>query len=386
MPLVVPPVMRGVADAARCLGMEPVMLPAASGAGAPPDGTDVALLAPDVVLFTSGSSGDAKPVVRTLASKLAGAATRARALGLRAGEGCLIGVPLTSAQGVTMMLTAMWLGGALGLLAPVDHRQALAALALPDFAFWWATPYFADVLGRVALTRPPVAPRLCVTSSPIAREVFERFVLRYGVPLRQVYSSTETGPVSAETAADAAVCHGCAGPPLPGVMVAIGERPDVRVEAGGVGRVWIRSPHLMTGYGIPPRVDALGDVDGWWPTQDLGRLDAGGRLWLEGRLDQSVRTRDGRLVNLGAVEAQVRDLPGVRDVAVVQTMAGGGATFAAVVAFADDGSGGHQLRLADLPDWARPRRVVRVPSLPRLANGKVDRRGCAALVAAAGEP
>jgi acyl-coenzyme A synthetase/AMP-(fatty) acid ligase len=380
MPLVLPPESAALAGPARRLGFTPVLL----DIDAPDDAGDVPaalpLRAPDVVLFTSGSTGEAKAVVRTLTSKITGAVTRARALGLSPGEGCLIGVPLTSGQGVTMMLTAMHLQGALGLLSPVDHRGALAALALPDFAFWWATPHFADVLGRVALTRTPTVPRLCVTSSPISRDVFDRFVRRYGVPLRQLYSSTETGPVSADTSPADAVRHGCVGRPLPGVALRIGDRPDQPVTLGQVGQIWIRSPHLMSGYGVPPYVEPLEHVDGWWATRDLGRLDDLGRLWLEGRLDYCVRSRDGRLVNLAAVEARLRDLPGVRAVAVVKTMSTGGATFAAVVELADGETAPARLPLADLPDWARPRRIVTVPLLPMLPNGKVDRRGCAALL------
>lgn len=384
MPLVLLPESAALAEPARRLGFAPVLLAvdavdAAGEAGDVP--AALPLRAPDVVLFTSGSTGEAKAVVRTLSAQITGAVTRARALGLSGGEGCLIGVPLTSGQGVTMMLTAMHLQGALGLLSPVDHRGALAALALPDFAFWWATPHFADVLGRVALTRTPTVPRLCVTSSPISRDVFDRFVRRYGVPLRQLYSSTETGPVSADTSPAAAVRHGCVGRPLPGVAVRIGDRPDQPATTlGQVGQIWIRSPHLMTGYGIPPHVEPLKQVDGWWATQDLGRLDDVGRLWLEGRLDHCVRTRDGRLVNLAAVEARLRELPGVRGVAVVKTMSTGGATFAAVVELANEPTGPAHLPLADLPEWARPRRIVPVPVLPTLPNGKVDRRACAALL------
>ena len=87
----------------------------------------------------------------------------------------------------------MLLGGPLGLLEPLDHRAALDALARPEFQCWRATPHFADVLGRCALTGPAVAPPVCILSSPISRSVFDAFVARFGVPLRQTYSSSETG-------------------------------------------------------------------------------------------------------------------------------------------------------------------------------------------------
>lgn len=379
VPIVLPPAVASLAEEARALGFEPLVLPDGDPSGEGPE--YLPQLAPSVVLFTSGSTGDAKPVVRQMGTKLAGGAVRARALGLGAGEGFIIGVPLTSGQGVTMMLTAIHLRGPLGLLSPMDHRAALVALAMPEFACWWATPHFADVLGRCTLTAPPVVPRVCLISSPISRVVFDAFVRRFGVPLRQVYSSTETGPIAGDTSSAAAVQHGCAGRLLPGVHLRIGERPGEPDPPGQSGRIWVKSPFLMDGYGFPPHLEPLGDEDGWWLTRDLGRVDEDGRLWLEGRVDHSIRTRDGRLVNLAAVEAKLRELPGVRAAAVVPMADAAGVTFGAVVEFTTQGPGYEPvLPLGDIPPWARPRRIVPVSALPALPNGKVDRRTCAALI------
>lgn len=335
-----------------------------------------------VVLFTSGSTGAPKPVFREFAALRAGVSARIDILGLGDHDGLIAGVALSHGQGVTRMLSAMLLGGPFGLLDPLDHRAALEMLARPGFAFWSATAHFADVLGRCTLSGPAIAPRMCLLSSPVSRRVFDRFGERFGVPLRQAYSSSETAIIAVDAAPAANVQPETVGRPLPGVQLVVGDTPDAPARDGEEGRVWVRSPWLMAGYGFPPRLERPGMVDGWWPTRDLARWCTDGRLALAGRLDDCVRTREGRLVNLGAVAEHVRSLDGVLDAAVVPLAADVGASFGAVIACATE------LELGTLrsdittcvPAWAWPRAIVQVTTLPRLPSGKVDRCACIALI------
>lgn len=380
-PVVLPPSLAHLGADAQKIGLLPIVMPEPGPARGDP--APLALLrSPGVVLFTSGSTGAPRPVFRPMSGLCAAVTARGAAMRLRPGAGILIGVSITSGQGLTYLLDAMLLGGAFGLLDPVDPRAALAALAMAEFQCWRATPHFADVLGRCALTEPAVAPPVCVLSSPISRAVFDRFVDRFGVPLRQSYSSSETGPVAHDDAPASAVAPDTVGRPLPGVEVAIGEHPAAPLPPGKIGRVWIRSPWQMAGYGFPPTVSRSGEVDEWWPTRDLGTRDADGRLRLHGRVDDCIRTRENRLVNLALVATSLRALPGVADAAVIPLEGLAGPSFGAVVE-GEPGITVETLRtkLAEtLPPWSWPRTVEVVRSLPRLANGKTDRRACIALL------
>jgi acyl-coenzyme A synthetase/AMP-(fatty) acid ligase len=279
----------------------------------------------------------------------------------------------------------MLLGGSLGLLDPLDHRAVLDALARPEFHFWRATPHFADVLGRCALTGPAIAPPMCALSSPIARSVYDAFLDRFGVPLRQTYSSSETGLIAVDAAPAAQVRPETVGRPLPGVEVVIGDHPGSPEPPAVPGRIWVRSPWQMAGYGFPPDVDRPGAVDGWWPTRDLGTLDAGGSLTLAGRMDDAIRTRENRLVNLSQVATALREIRGVTDAVVVPLDTAAGVTFGAVVQCGPDLTLAEVRRgMADaLPSWSWPRRLRVVPALPRLPNGRADRRGCITLLGGA---
>ena len=376
-PIVFPPSLARLGPEGATLGLAPLVLP--NRASGPEGGAPVVpLQAPGIVLFTSGSTGLPRPVFRRMATLIAGVAARNRAFGLAPGAGIITGVSLSSGQGVTFLVASIILGGKLGLLEPVDHRAALHALALPEFHCWRATPHFVDVLGRCALPGPPVIPRVCILSSPIARDVFDAFTERFGVPVRQTYSSTETGPVAYDDAPPSAVRRETVGRPLRGVEICVGDHPTSPLTLGEIGRIWLRNSWQMAGYGFPPLVERPGDVDGWWPTRDLGSLEADGHLTLRGRVDDCIRTRENRLVNLTAVATAILEIPGVTDVAVVPLDSHAGATFGAVVQCGPSlALTAVRTSLADvLPPSSWPRVVETVRALPRLSNGKADRRAC----------
>jgi acyl-coenzyme A synthetase/AMP-(fatty) acid ligase len=375
------PSLAGLASAAEGLGCRVTVLPDAGSHADCQAGT--LLQSPGVVMFTSGSTGSPKPVFRAFAAIAGAAGARLAALGVRPGDGIVAGASLAHARGTTCLVSAMTLGGPLGLLDPLSHRAALAALALPEFAAWWATAPFADALGRCALTGPAVVPKVCLLSNPIPRKVFDRFVDRFGVPIRQTYASTETGCLTVDNAPTADVRPDTVGRPVSGVEVRIGDHPAAPLPCGEAGRIWVRSPWRMADYGFPPSVDGCGSPDDWWPTRDVGFFDGEGRLSLSGRLDDCIRTREGLLVNLATVARQLSELNGISEVAVVPVDGQAGASFGAVLE-CDPSLPLHALRLRisdALPAWARPRKLALVTSLPRLPNGKPDRLACIAVLA-----
>jgi acyl-coenzyme A synthetase/AMP-(fatty) acid ligase len=333
-----------------------------------------------VVIFTSGSTGAPKPVFRTFDALMGAAGARLLALGVEPGGGIAVGTSLAHGWGVTCVMSAMLLGGPLGLLGPVNHRAALATLAMPEFTCWWASAHFADVLGRCAVRGRAVAPRTCVISSRIPRPVYDRFLERFGVPIRQTYSSSETGCLTVDDAPADAVRPETVGPPVDGVDIRIGDDPRAPCSCGTVARIWVQSPWAMAGYGFPPDTERPGLVDGWWPMRDVGSLDADGYLTLAGRLDDCIRTRDGQLVNLAAVATELEELSGVTAAAVIPLDGSTGQSFGAVIE-TDVSVQTLRARIGDaLPAWARPRRLVAVERLPRLGNGKTDRLACRSIL------
>ncbi len=102
-------------------------------------------------------------------------------------------------------------------------------------------------------------------------------------------------------------CGGCVydGRPLDGV--------EVRIDDG---EVQLRGPVLFDGYEDDPEQTAAVMTDGWFRTNDLGRLDDDGRLWVTGRLDDVIIS-GGVKVPAGAVARMIAEEPSVLEVEVI---------------------------------------------------------------------
>ncbi|HET7443213.1 MAG TPA: amino acid adenylation domain-containing protein [Solirubrobacterales bacterium] len=178
------------------------------------------------------------------------------------------------------------------------------------------------------------------------------------------------------------------GRPIDNVRIRVlGERQEI-LPPGTEGEIHIGGIALARGYHRRPDLTATAFVpDPFEPgsllyrTGDRGTWLPNGELEYCGRLDDQVKVRGVR-IELGEVEATLSSLAGVRDCAVVPADAEGGG----LVGFVDASAPSEdELRgwLAErLPQAAIPAKLIRLPSIPRLPSGKVDRT---ALRAARGE-
>ncbi len=382
--LVLPPALARLAAEAGPLGFETTVLGDPDG---PSDGRDIPrfMATPGFVLFTSGSTDRPRPVYRSTAAVFSAVRALMAVVGVSRGCGLIATLPLARAFGLNQgVIAATVLEGPLALLERFDHRTLLGLFASRKYRYWTGTPMMADVLSRCHLSGPHPAPAVCLIGGRVPADVARRFEQRFGVPLRSYYGSTETGSVSVDAAPAAEVRSDTTGRPLPGVQLCIGD-PRAPYSAGTLGRIWVSSSrYLMQGYGFPPDLEPPRTVDGWWATPDVGFLDAAGCLTIAGRLDDCFRTDAGDVVNPAVVAAALEDYPGITDTAVVPIATPSGPVLGVLVQSAARVSPielrGHLLR--SVPAWSQPRVVETTDALPRLANGRIDRRACITLLEA----
>jgi fatty-acyl-CoA synthase len=130
---------------------------------------------------------------------------------------------------------------------------------------------------------------------------------------RHCYGNTETFTLSTGYPANtppelAGKSHG---PPLPGNSLKIVDPlTGVTVPVGERGEIAVKGPTLMLGYlDIPP--DETLDEDGYFRTGDGGYVDAAGRLFWEGRLNDIIKT-GGANVSPVEIDSIIKDCPGVK--------------------------------------------------------------------------
>jgi acyl-CoA synthetase (AMP-forming)/AMP-acid ligase II len=166
------------------------------------------------------------------------------------------------------------------------------------------------------------------------------------------------------TPKDADSHPGSVGRPIPGVEISIVDSQGQPVSGGEVGEILVGGEGVFEGY-----VD--GSKDSVVATGDLGRLDAEGYLWVEGRADDLIVV-GGENVRPAEIEEVLAAVDGVREVAVagVPDAEYGQVPAAFVVGDAPEDRIVEACREA-LASYKVPRQVIRRDSLPRTATGKV---------------
>ena len=343
-----------------------------------------------VVLFTSGSRGAPKGVVHTHAGALRAVASGLDARCVHAGERLYIPMPFFWTGGFAGgLLTAFVAGGTLlteseptpaSTIAFLERERATLFRGWPDQAVKVAAdPAFATAdlssLGPGSLGA--VLPE-ALRPKPGARA--------------NLFGMTETfGPYSgyrADTDMPASAFGSC-GQPLEGVEVRIVDpESDEPAAAGEQGEIEVRGANVMRGIGGRLR-EATFTRDGYYPTGDLGVIDAEGFLFYKGRRDDMFKV-SGATVYPTEVEAALRTVPGVVQAYATNVSDTTGELVGAAVVTRGD------LSVADLAAQTKerlssfkvPKRWVLLGSpaeVPTMATGKVDKAGLQELIRSVGE-
>ncbi|GAB2957885.1 hypothetical protein GCM10027280_53290 [Micromonospora polyrhachis] len=158
--------------------------------------------------------------------------------------------------------------------------------------------------------------------------------------------------------------------------VPIGVPGEICLGGDRLARGYLHRPALTAERFVPDPFGAPGDR--LYRTGDLGRWRADGQLMFLGRRDHQVKIR-GYRVELGEVEAALRDCPGVQQAAVLlrgERLVAYLERMPAAVGQAADPEPAELRRLLGerLPDHMVPSRFCWLDRLPLQEHGKVDRR------------
>jgi acyl-CoA synthetase (AMP-forming)/AMP-acid ligase II len=171
---------------------------------------------------------------------------------------------------------------------------------------------------------------------------------------------------------------GSCGKPFAGMEVRVVDvDTGLSVGAGEVGELQLRGPHTLRGVCRRSREEVF-TADGFYPTGDLGHLDADGFMFYHGRSDDMFKV-SGATVYPSEVEQALRTIDGV-EAAYVANVPGGQADRVGAVVVCDIGCAPDELRAAarkTLSSFKVPTVWLLVASedqIPRGSTGKVDVR------------
>ena len=350
------------------------------GAALPPPLGDAAA-APVLLCYTSGSTGAPKGVVHTQDSLFHNAVNSTHMHDLTAADVVLTTLPLFHVGGLNILTMPAFHAGATVVLHPrFDPPQAIDAIEGERVTLTVLVPAQLELLAR----EPRWAGadlsslRAITTGSTIINDGFVRRGLTRGVPLLQVYGSTETCPIAAyQRIADAPAHPGSIGKAALHCEVRVVDDAGRDAAPGVSGEIWVRGPNVMQGYWNKPRETAEAIVDGWYRTGDVAHADADGWLAVDGRR-RDVIISGGENVYPAEIENVLVESPDIAEVAIVgRPDERWGEAIVAVIVPAGDARPTRESVSALLDGrvarYKHPRDVVVAPSLPRTALGKVKR-------------
>ena len=319
----------------------------------------------DLVVFSSGSTGQPRGIVRTVESWQASVAALSGVTGITQADRVWLPGPLWSSLFLYGAFHARAVGAHL-ILADDDRVESDTATAL-----YCVPTQLPGLLQRAETGGLPLVRLVVVAGDHLAAPLREQCETA-GWRVVEYYGAAELSFVA---------WRDQAGP----FRAFAGVETQVRQ-----GVLWARSPYLARGYltdgcsmtnGRSPEAEGPLQLDpqGWASVSDLAR-EVGGGLEVLGRGNSAV-TSGGHTVVVEEVERLLRGLPGVDEVAVfgVPHPRLGQVLTAVVVGTARDAT--LRSTLAGMPSPARPRRWVHVDALPRTSGGKVRRDALPDLVA-----
>jgi fatty-acyl-CoA synthase len=325
-----------------------------------------------LIVYTSGTTGKPKGAVLAQTALLWNGYNGIHAHDLRQGDLVLSSLPMFHVGGLNnQTLPALFAGATVSLLKRFDPGRWLAAVhdEAPTISLLVPAAMQA-VIGHPDWERTPLTSlRLLNTGSMVVPESVIRAFHARGVPVGQIYGSTETSPIAIVLLReDAKEKIGSTGKPA--------AHCEIRLVDG---EILVRGPNVMRRYwNDPAETDAVLDAQGWFHTGDLARVDADGFYWIMGR-SKDVIISGGENIHPAELENVLADCPeiaesavvGIADpkwgesaCAVVVRRAGARVDEAAVLALFKD-------RLAR---YKHPRKVVFADALPKNALGKVQKQ------------
>jgi cyclohexanecarboxylate-CoA ligase len=289
-------------------------------AGAAPE-VERAATDPAVLMYTSGTTSDPKGVVHPHATLVRENHGIAAAWGLGADDrvfmpsplthvtGLLYGAQLPSMLGTFVVLQDVWQPRA--ALALIErHRLSFFAAATP---FLYGLTHCEDLVERDVSSLRWIGCGGADVPPGLVREAEERL----GCLVARGYGSTEyptatqgwvEDPLDARAETD--------GRPVAGTELKIVDEEGVELPAGERGELLVRGPERFTGYLVQPADAEVFDADGWFATGDMGSLDVGGHLTIEGR-KKDIILRGGENISVKEVEDHLHAYPKIADVAIV---------------------------------------------------------------------
>ena len=251
----------------------------------PTEADDVA-----VILYTSGTTGQAKGAQLTHFNMFYNAKTCTELFDMSINEKELIILPLFHSFGQTVMMNATIIKGSSAVLMPRFEPKAALDLMVKHqitvFAgvptIYWALlnhPEIDDYAKKIQ----PFLKLAASGGAALPISLLEDFNTKFEVPFLEGYGLSETSPVACFHHLNKKKKAGSIGTPIWGVSMQIHNNLGKELPIDEVGEIVIKGHNVMKSYLNRPEETKEAIKNGWFYTGDLGKKDADGYFYIVDR-------------------------------------------------------------------------------------------------------
>jgi acyl-coenzyme A synthetase/AMP-(fatty) acid ligase len=335
--------------------------PSSRGTTAPPEP-----LEPDdpaLIIFTSGTAGEAKPVQHGQRYLAAQSIQAEHWFGAREGDLCWCTAATGWSKSSRNSFVAAWIRGAAALVheGRFDPEERLEIVEREGVTVLCMAPTeYRAIAKRVELRPLPALRHAVAAGEPLNPEIVELWRDQVGVEIHDGYGQTETGALTGMPIG-VPVRPGSMGKPLPGF------------------KMWIEDGELVADPATIPTI-TIDAPPGTWHTGDRVREDDDGYLWFDGRADDVIISA-GYRIGPFEVESALVSHPAVAEAAAVAAPDEvRGAVVRAIVVLRPGVEAGDGLAQElqqhvreETAPYKYPRIVEFAESLPKTTSGKIKR-------------
>ena len=270
-----------------------------------------------LVLFSSGSNGKPKGVVRSYRAVWNQMEALSQAFLLKPGDLILCTARPQHSYGLENVLAALYGGAAICFRDVVEYNMIKESLADSRFTVFAGVPIIYEILAKIRKSSVDNSRlRLALSAgAPLSEEVNREFEKTYRIPVTQVYGSSEAPSSTANLEVASNKEYLSVGKPIQGVEIRIMNEAGESLPVDTIGELWVKSPFASDYYLDQPELTKKHFVGGWFRTGDLGYLSEDGMLFLRGKMKSMINVA-GNKVNPEEIEALLCTYPGVEEVMV----------------------------------------------------------------------
>ncbi|WGD54853.1 long-chain fatty acid--CoA ligase [Bradyrhizobium sp. CB1650] len=338
------------------------------------------LSCPLLIVYTSGTTGRPKGAVLRQEALFCNGVMSQHMHSMTSDDHVLTVLPFFHVGGLNIQTTpALQLGATVTVHARFTPDTALTAIARDRPTLTVMVPAIIQaVTDHPAWTATELSSLKAVAtgSTIVPPHLIDRFAAR-GVPVLQVYGSTETCPIAVYTRLGGDLSRagstGLAGLCCEAKVI---DQVGNEVPPGTPGEIAVRGPNVFFEYW--GNADATRDAlhDGWYRTGDIGLCDADGYFWVRDRKKNMIIS-GGENIYPAEVERVLLEHPDVSECAVIGRPDPRWDEVPVAYVIRRSGSRLESNELiahlqAQLARYKVPREIIFVTDLPRTALGKVQ--------------